>query len=136
MRMVEAANVGYLPHPRESRTRHELRRCPIATGIISQAWFTNSLPAGTGGVGSNIVNQDIREPTTRMIDHLGTSLNPDNFVPTERDINGLKGLIFDFQAPMAERSFLRTVRDAATGLAPASVQEIATLFDTVSLIAL
>lgn len=121
---VEAFNRGEMRGP-DGQTQR-LPHGAIDSAILQRVLFTESLPAGVGGVGRNDANRDIREPITRIIQAAGNTRNPDNFIPTEDQINGMKGQIMGFNAPMAELRFSTTVRDAATGLDINSAQEIFT----------
>lgn len=124
---VEAFNRGEMRGP-DGQTQR-LPHGAIDSAILQRVLFTESLPAGVGGVGRNDANRDIREPITRIIQAAGNTRNPDNFIPTEDQINGMKGQIMGFNAPMAELRFSTTVRDAATGLDINSAQEIFTTFN-------
>lgn len=128
---VEAFNRGYMRGPNGLTQR--LPHGAIDSSTLQRVLFSDSLPAGVGGVGRNDANRDIREPITRIIQAAGNTRNPDNFIPTEDQINGMKGQIMGFSAPVSERRFGTLVRDAATGLDPASAQELFTEFNVVSI---
>lgn len=123
-------NAGEMRGPNGETQR--LPAGPISTEIILRVLFRDSLPAGLPGVGNNDANREIREPVTRIIQAGGNTRNPDNFIPTQDQINGMKGRIMGFSAPMEEREFLTTVRDAATGLDSTSTEQLLTTFNIVS----
>ena len=124
-------NLGFMRGP-DGQTM-QLPRGAIGSSILQRVLFSDSLPAGIGGVGPNDANRDIREPITRIIQAAGNTRNPDNFIPTEAQINGMKGLIMGFDAPISESVFLSIVRDAATGLDAIAAQQIINTFNVVSI---
>jgi hypothetical protein len=101
-----------------------------STADILRILFTESLPAGLPGVGNND-DREMREPISRIIQAFGNTLNPDNFVPTQAQINGMKGLIMGFDSPMSDTRFLTTLTDAANGLNSTSTETLLTTFRVV-----
>jgi hypothetical protein len=99
-----------------------------STEDILHILFTESLPAGLSGVGNNDRNTEMREPISRIIQAFGNTRNPDNFVQTQGQINGMKGQIMGFSSPMSDTTFLTTLEDAATGLDSASTETLLTTF--------
>ncbi|KAL5387453.1 hypothetical protein PMIN04_011564 [Paraphaeosphaeria minitans] len=120
-------NAGVMRGPNGESQR--LPGGPISTEILLRVLFQDSLPAGLPGVGNNDANREILEPATRIIQAGGNTRNPDNFIPTQAQINAMKGRIMGFSAPMEEREFLTTVRDAATGLDSTSTDQLLTTFN-------
>jgi hypothetical protein len=123
-------NAGVMRGPNGESQR--LPGGPISTEILLRVLFQDSLPAGLPSVSNNDANREIREPATRIIYAGGNTRNPDNFIPTQAQINAMKGRIMGFSAAMEEREFLTTVRDAATGFDSTSMDQLLTTFNVAS----
>jgi len=103
----------------------------IDSQIIYDILFKNSLPAGLPPVSSHAGAPDLRQPVQRLSEATGSTTNPDVFIATERDINAMKGRLWDGSRPMAPIRFEGLALNAARGDRSAQ-QDIATQFDTVS----
>ncbi len=104
----------------------------ISAAVIDRVFFTDSLPAGICPVGGND-KKEIREPISRIIQRNGNNLNPDEFIPVDEPVNGMKGRIFGFDNPMSQGRFNDLVEGAATGLDPSAADTIFTYFANVSI---
>lgn len=127
---IEARSTGFMRGPRGIIAR--LPGGAVDSRILEQVLLTQSLPAGVGGVGQHDANRDMREPAERMIQAIGNTRNPNNFIALEAPVNNMKGRIQGFDPPMNEKKFELLVADAASGLDPASAERIFTIFNTVS----
>lgn len=99
--------------------------------VLEPIIFRNTLPEGIDGVGPQYPNREIREPISRMIQALGNTPNPDNFIATTRDINTMKGRLFGFKSPRDSEEFDSLATDAATGQDDNAAAEIFTILNTV-----
>ena len=70
-------------------------------------WNANSLPAGLPRVSPG--SPDIRNPAQRMYEAIGSNTNAAHFTLLEASINGIKGRIEIFAAPMADVRFTEYV---------------------------
>lgn len=105
----------------------------IDSTILQRVFFRNTLPVGVGGVGDN---QELREPMGRIIRQLGETRNPAPLIPTERQLNMMKGRLVRMARPMDRVEFTRLVDGSTTGLMETAHQSIMTTMRLVSVCSL
>lgn len=81
---ADAINSGFMAGP-NGLTR-QLPHGAVDSRILKRVLFTKSLPVGVSGVGQNDANRDMREPIIRIIQAIGNTWNPDNFIPRRAEL--------------------------------------------------
>lgn len=118
-RFAQTANWGHLPRPRPRDAEERgpdgppTRNPAIPDRFWQEVWNNRSLPAGLPLV--TPTSPDIRVPVTRVYERFGSTTNPNNFLFLRDAVNGVKGRIEIFVAPMAESRFRNFVNIALSG---------------------
>ena len=86
----------------------------IENSFFENCWNTeNALPAGLPRVSEN--SPDIRTPSQRIYEQLGSTTNPDNLVLLESGVNAAKNRIENFQRPISQNVLEDTMVGARQG---------------------
>ena len=118
-RFAATANHGRLPRPVYARPGctapdgPRTRTPPIPDSFWLNDWNSESLPAGLPRVAPR--SRDLREPSQRLFERLGSNTNDNHFILLQDCVNSVKGKIEVFRSPMDLTRFNRYVRQAAGG---------------------
>lgn len=73
----------------------------------------NALPAGLPRISDQ--SDDIRTPSQRIYEALGSSTNPSHFTLLQNGVNAVKNSLENFKRPMAPARFNREIASALVG---------------------
>lgn len=96
--------------PKDRRRVHRGLEMISGSGVWNQA---NALPAGLPRISDQ--SDDIRTPSQRIYEALGSSTNPSHFTLLQNGINAVKNSLENFKRPMAPARFNREIASALVG---------------------